>query len=106
MIASRAGSVSGASRVRPFFGGVNVRVLALKLLHNQDARTIEIDVRATERVQLARAEAGERGDLEPCGKRRVRQLACAANQLPDLLLLARRLLVTTTLEPASARPPA
>lgn len=68
--------------------------LGVELLYDQDARAIEVDVRAAQRVQLARTKAPECGDLEPCGKRWAGQLARAANQLLDLLL-AWRLFVTT-----------
>lgn len=44
--------------------------LGAELLYDQDARPVEIDVSAAQRVQLARTKASERGNLEPCGKRR------------------------------------
>ena len=69
--------------------------LRVELLDNTDTRTIEIDVRPAQRIQLPRPQARERRDLKPRRKRRARQLVRAANQLPNLLLI-RRLLVTTT----------
>jgi hypothetical protein len=63
-----------------------------ELLNHPDAGASEIDVDPAQRIQLARPQARERSDLEPSGKRWARQLARAADQLPDLLL-ARRLLV-------------
>lgn len=56
--------MSGASRVRPFFGGVNVRVFALNC-STTDAGPVEIDIRAAERIKLARTKTRERGDLKP-----------------------------------------
>jgi len=77
--------------------------LGAELLHDQDARAIEIDIRASQRIQLAGTKARECGDLKPCGKRRARQLARTADQLPDLFL-AWRLLVTTTRTLRDAEP--
>ena len=55
--------------------------LRVELLDNTDTRTIEIDVRPPQRIQLPRPQARERRDLEPRRKRRARQLVRAANQL-------------------------
>ena len=63
-----------------------------ELLDHPDAGAGEIDVRPAQSIQLARPQPCERSDLEPGRKRRACQLACAPDQLPDLLL-ARRLLV-------------
>ena len=74
-----------------------------ELLHNPYARAPQIDVRASQRVQLTGPQPREGRDLEPRSERLCRKLTRAADQLPDLLL-ARRLLVPAPRATRNAKP--
>ncbi len=57
-----------------------------ELLAYDDARAVEVDPLPPQRVKLAGAKAGERGDLQPRRKRRTCQFAGVRDDLPYLLL--------------------